>query len=380
MNVRDDTSPALDSASVRLFLCGDVMTGRGIDQILPHPSAPELHEDFVRDARDYVLLAERRSGWIPKPVTPEYVWGAALSELEQRAPDARIVNLETSITRSDDWVDKGINYRMHPDNVGCLTTARIDVCALANNHVLDYGYAGLLETLEVLERAGCHYAGAGRTLSEAYRPARLPLRSGTLRVFSVGTPSSGIPESWAAGQNRPGVALLPEVSESAAEELVSRIRRDKGVGDLVVVSIHWGPNWGYELPRAWVEFAHRLVEGGVDLVHGHSSHHPRAIEVYRGKLVLYGCGDFVTDYEGIEGYEEYRGDLAPMYFATLEPHSGRLLDLRLRVMQSRRLRLERATSRDVSWLERMLSTISAQFGTRFETAADGTIALARSAP
>ncbi len=352
------------------------MTGRGIDQILPHPSSPELHEDFVRDARDYVRLAERRSGWIPTPVTPEYIWGAALAELERRAPDARIVNLETSITQSDDWVDKGINYRMHPENVACLTAARIDACALANNHVLDYGYAGLLETLDVLDRAGCAHAGAGRTLSEARRPARLPLRSGTLLVFSVGTPSSGIPESWAAGETRPGVDLLPEVSASTAEQLVARIRREKRPGDLAVVSVHWGPNWGYELPRAWVEFAHRLIDGGVDLVHGHSSHHARAIEVYEGRLVLYGCGDFITDYEGIEGYEVFRGDLAPMYFATLEPRSGRLLELRIRVMQARKLRLEPASASDVCWLEASLSALSAELGTRFERAGDGTILLA----
>src|SRR5689334_12652302 len=125
---------------VTLFLCGDVMTGRGVDQILPHPSAPELFEPYMRDARDYVLLAEESAGPIPRPVGFEYIWGEALGELGRAKPHARIVNLETSVTRSDDAMPgKGIHYRMHPENVGCLTAAGVEVSVLANNHVLDWG-------------------------------------------------------------------------------------------------------------------------------------------------------------------------------------------------------------------------------------------------
>src|SRR6266516_2677472 len=120
------------------------MTGRGVDQILPCPSAPEIFEPCVRDARDYVALAGLASGPIPRALAPGYIWGDALEELARAAPDARIINLETSVTSSDEyWPDKGVNYRMHPDNIACLTVARIDVCVLANNHVLDYGYGGL---------------------------------------------------------------------------------------------------------------------------------------------------------------------------------------------------------------------------------------------
>ena len=86
--------------SVRLFLCGDVMTGRGIDQILPHPCDPALHEDYVQSAIDYVRLAEQLNGPIQRPVNPAYIWGAAIEEWSRAKPDARIVNLETSITRS----------------------------------------------------------------------------------------------------------------------------------------------------------------------------------------------------------------------------------------------------------------------------------------
>src|SRR5213593_2572493 len=97
--------------SMRLFLCGDVMTGRGIDQALPHPSSPVLYEPYVRDARDYVDLAEKAHCPIARPVTFEYIWGEALGELERAGVDAQIINLETAITAADTkWPDKGIHY------------------------------------------------------------------------------------------------------------------------------------------------------------------------------------------------------------------------------------------------------------------------------
>ncbi|MBU1394726.1 MAG: CapA family protein, partial [Gammaproteobacteria bacterium] len=147
--------PAAGGPGMTLFLCGDVMTGRGIDQVLPHPGDPVLHEGYVTSAPDYVALAERVNGPIPRPAEFAYVWGDALAEWARIAPDLRIVNLETAVTTRDDWQrGKGIHYRMHPANVPCLTAAGIDCCVLANNHVLDWGYAGLAETLETLRRAG----------------------------------------------------------------------------------------------------------------------------------------------------------------------------------------------------------------------------------
>jgi len=113
----------------KLFLCGDVMTGRGIDQILAVPGDPTLDEPWVKDARDYVALAERANGPIPRGADPAYVWGEALAILDEERPDARIVNLETAMTTSDERAPKGINYRMHPANAGCLAAARIDWAA-----------------------------------------------------------------------------------------------------------------------------------------------------------------------------------------------------------------------------------------------------------
>ena len=133
----------MTSALITLFLCGDLMTGRGVDQILPFSNAPLLFESYVRDARTYVSLAEKRNGPIPDPADYRYPWGDALKILDEIRPNAKIVNLETSITTSDDfWPKKGIHYRMHPANVELLKVAAIDVCVLANNHVLDLRGSG----------------------------------------------------------------------------------------------------------------------------------------------------------------------------------------------------------------------------------------------
>jgi poly-gamma-glutamate capsule biosynthesis protein CapA/YwtB (metallophosphatase superfamily) len=123
--------------TVRLFLCGDVMTGRGIDQILPHPCSPDLHEAYLRSAIDYIRLAEKASRPIPRNVDSSYIWGTAVEELTHAGPHARIINLETCITRSEDYFPKGINYRMSPENADCLAAAAVDCCVLANNHIID---------------------------------------------------------------------------------------------------------------------------------------------------------------------------------------------------------------------------------------------------
>jgi len=362
---------------VTVFLCGDVMTGRGIDQALPHPSHPRIHEPAVKDAGQYVRLAEAANGPVPRPIGFSYIWGAALDELARVAPDARVINLETSITRSDVyWPEKEIHYRMHPDNVQCLTAAGIDVCALANNHVLDFGHPGLRETLETLSQARLGTAGAGDTLAEARAPAVVEISGkGRLVVFGFGDESSGIPSSWTATNDRPGIDVLPDLSEATATGIVERVHEVKRARDVVVASIHWGSNWGYEVSRAQQRFARRLLDGGVDIVHGHSSHHVRPIEIYRGKLILYGCGDFLNDYEGIAGYEEFRDDLTLMYFATLHPETGRLVSLRMTPMQIRNLRANRATPEEAEWLGHTLARVSRAFGARVELTADGTLAL-----
>ena len=354
-----------NTRAVSLFLCGDVMTGRGIDQVLPHPSKPVLYEPYVESAVEYLEMAERANGPIEQPVSFSYIWGDAAAELERATPEARIVNLETSVTTSENYERKGINYRMHPANTPCLTAAKIDCCVLANNHVLDWGYSGLTETLATLRRAGVKTAGAGQNLAEALTPAVIELGGGArVLTFGCGMADSGIPCDWAATDAKPGIAWLPDLSDTQVGSIAERVHTVKHPGDIAVLSIHWGPNWGYRVPEEQRVFAHKLIDvARIDVIHGHSSHHPKAIEVYRDKPIFYGCGDFLNDYEGISGYEECRSHLVLMYFVTVDRFTGKLLRLEMTPLETKRFRLQLAAHQDAVWLRDILNREGKGMGT-----------------
>jgi len=199
--------------SLRLFLFGDVMTGRGIDQALPHSVNPVLYEPYVRDAREYVRLGEKTHGAMRRPLRFDYIWGDALRELDRAKVDLRIANLETAITSAETpWPHRGIHYRMHPQNVGCLSAGRINACALANNHVLDWGYDGLSETLQTLDAAGIAHSGAGNDADEAMQPAVLDrAENGRVLFFSFGSTTSCIPHDCKATSISLGEILLDDL-------------------------------------------------------------------------------------------------------------------------------------------------------------------------
>lgn len=339
------------------------MLGRGIDQVLPQPAPPQLFETACKSALDYIALAERKSGPIPRPIPFDYVWGDALGAFS--AADIRIINLETSITRRGKPEPKGIHYRMAPEHVPVLLAASIDCCILANNHVLDWGYEGLLDTLDALHAAGIQTAGAGRDATEAARPARVTSASGrNVLVYAIAAPSSGVPDAWEAGGTQPGVAFLDRVSAKAASAIADRILRERQREDLVVLSIHWGPNWGFHIPSADSAFAHGLIDrGAVDLVLGHSSHHPKGIEVRRDRPIFYGAGDLINDYEGIGGYEEFRPNLALLHSASFSDGGG-LSALQLIPFRVENFRLKHPRSDEVAWLLNTMARECRLFGER----------------
>jgi len=363
-----------NSDVVTVLLGGDVMLGRGVDQILPHPGEPVLHEPYMRDARGYVRLAEHANGPIPRPVDWTWPWGEVLAVLDDAAPDARLINLETTITDDGHFADrKPVCYRIHPDNLPALTALRPDVCALANNHILDFGYQGLTDTVAALDRAGIQWAGAGAELPTARRPAVVTVHNGhRVLIGSVAMTSAGVPESWAASWHRPGVWLIRDPSQrDAADDVAAQLRARTRDGDVTIASVHWGSNWGYAIAPSEIAFAHRLIDAGVDIVHGHSSHHPRPIEIYRGKPILYGCGDVIDDYEGIGGHEPLRPELRLLYMTCTDPATGELVSLQLIPLRVRRMRLERASQADAEWLRTTMEHTSRRFGTRVAARSDG---------
>jgi poly-gamma-glutamate capsule biosynthesis protein CapA/YwtB (metallophosphatase superfamily) len=201
------------------------MLGRGVDQVLPHLGDPELRESGAGDARAYVGLAERAHGPIPQPASFAWPWGHALAVLDEVAPDARVINVETSVTRNADFAaGKAVHYRMSPGNLPAVTVAHPDVCVLANNHVLDFGRAGLADTLDALAAAGLPAAGACRDAAQAWQPVAVPVPGGRVVVFACGAASSGIPPRWGCDP-RPLLAPPPPGRGLPRQARPVRLRR-----------------------------------------------------------------------------------------------------------------------------------------------------------
>jgi len=194
-------------------------------------------------------------------------------------------------------------------------------------------------------------------------------------VFSYGSPTSGVPWEWAATAHRPGVNFLEDTSKKTARRIAREMHRFNSQRDVIVASIHWGGNWDYRIRDEETGFAHQLIEHGIAVVHGHSSHHVKTAEIYGGRLVLYGCGDLINDYEGISGYEDFRSDLTLLYLPGIDPRRGRLLEARLVPMRVAGLRLNRGTEADAKWLCELLNRLAAPLDTRGELAPDQTITL-----
>ena len=321
------------------------------------------------DATGYVDLAVERNGHLPpaKDRRVDYIWGDAIQVLKEQKPDLRIINLENSITTNPHpWPDKGIHYRMHPKNVDVILSADIDCCVLSNNHILDWSMGGLLETLSTLKTAGIKYVGAGHNETEAMAPAVFDLGpKGRVLVFAGGHHSSGVFMEWKATSSRPGVNIVEVHRSSSVEQIKEVIKKYKREGDIVVFSIHWGGNWGFDIDEYHKRWAHSIIDTGlVDVIHGHSSHHVKGVEVYKQKLIIYGCGDFLNDYEGIHGHERQRGDLALMYFPQVEPSTGKLLKLVMVPTQTKYLRVNRAGESDIKWLLETMDRECRKFGGR----------------
>jgi poly-gamma-glutamate synthesis protein (capsule biosynthesis protein) len=149
-------------------------------------------------------------------------------------------------------------------------------------------------------------------------------------------------------------------------------------GDVLIASVHAGQNFGHEIDPAERAFFRRLIdEAGFDLVHCHSSHHVKAIELHAGRPILYGTGDLISDYEGIApsaSEASYRSDLGTMAFARFSAGAGACRELILRATRLRRLRVQRADADETATVCAILNRESVQFGTRIENR-DGLLAV-----
>ncbi|HEY7417600.1 MAG TPA: CapA family protein [Ktedonobacteraceae bacterium] len=252
-----------DAESFYLLLVGDVMLGRLVNDLL-------------------------------KVKPPVYPWGDTLSLFQQA--DVRLCNLECAIAdRGTPWsaTPKIFHFRSDAKNVTVLNAAQIDAVSLANNHVLDFDYEGFFDMMGHLQRAGIRMAGAGATLSEASQPAIWEVRGRKLGLIAC----TDNEPAWAASRRHPGVWYVPiEMQDKRAHEQFEVVERTRSEVACLVVSLHWGPNWGSVPPPEHRLFAHALIDRGADIVFGHSGHIVRGVEVYKNRPILYCAGNFIDDY------------------------------------------------------------------------------------
>jgi len=285
------TSERIEKRPLQLLLLGDCMFGRLVNEVL-------------------------------EKATPEYPWGDTLPILH--GADYRICNLECVISdRGEPWsvYPKAFHFRSAAKNVAALNVARINAVSLANNHILDYGYDAMFQMLEILDRAGIVHSGAGANVEQASRLATAEVCGRRLGLLAFTDNEPG----WEATAHEPGIFYVPvHLSDPRAQALLEIVREQKDAVDLLIVSAHWGGNWGYYPPREHIALAHALVDAGAGLIFGHSSHVFRGIEFYEGRPILYSAGNFVDDY-AVDRIE--RNDQSFIYAADIENGTSRRLSL-----------------------------------------------------
>lgn len=248
---------------MRLCFIGDVMIGRLVNEVL-------------------------------KFEKPEYTWGDVLPIFKKA--DIRICNLECVISDvGEPWslTPKVFHFRSDSKNIKVLKIANIDLVSLANNHSLDYGYSAMFDMLENLKRNNILYSGVGKNLKEASQPAILELLNKKIGFISF----TDNEPNWSAEEDKPGIFYV-ELKENGKnlDYLLNLIKETKKIVNYLIISAHWGPNWGYEPLNEHIYFAHKFIDYGADLIFGHSPHIFRGVETYKNKFIIYSAGDFVDDY------------------------------------------------------------------------------------
>lgn len=248
---------------MRIALLGDVMLGRLVNKMLKHSD-------------------------------PAYPWGNTLSILQ--TADLRICNLECVLSDiGNPWstTSKVFHFRSDEKNIKTLQIAKIDIVSLANNHVLDYEYEALRRMQNILKEHGILYAGAGKDLSNASKPAFCQINGLKIALIAF---TDNEPD-WAAQETKPGILYIPtDINDKRMQNFLNHIENLRKQVDFLIVSAHWGSNWGYYPPKEHTSIGHAIIDAGADLIFGHSCHVFRGIEVYKNRPIIYSAGDFIDDY------------------------------------------------------------------------------------
>ncbi|MEF8841211.1 MAG: CapA family protein [Haloarculaceae archaeon] len=318
----------------RLGFAGDVMLGRGVDE-------------------------RWRDG------APTGIWGTLLDRV--RSLDGLFVNLECCLSeRGTPRSGRTYHFRAAPDwAVPALGTGGVAWASLANNHVLDFGTGAFSDTLEHLSAGGIPHAGAGSDVGAAIEPSFVEIGGLDVAVVALTDRSP----SYGAGPNSSGTAFVrTDLRDPRTRRLVgTALARARGADPaLLVASLHWGPNWETRPSRRRRRFARWLVDRGVDVVHGHSAHVVQGVEIYRGRPILYDCGDLVDDYAVKPDLRNDRSFLFELLIS-----EGELSALRLVPVEIAGEAANRADEAVARWLRDRMRARSAAFGTTLRREGDG---------
>lgn len=275
---------AFDDAAARWRQAAD----SGDEAAPPPPAAGEASLRLV--AGGDVLLGRQMSGWVALRGARDPF--AQIARLIQAA-DLAVVNLETGIGTTGDFIDKGGRqpyfYRALPDMLDVLIEAGIHGVCTANNHAMDYGREALAQQCEILDACGFLHFGAGGDAIQAALPAYARVQDRTIAFIGVETETP----CMAAGDDTPGVNYA--VPASLAQRVAGAIAVARAHADIVVVSPHWGENWLDAPAAAQREAARRFIDLGADAVLGHSAHVLQGMELHAGCPIIYDMGTLLFD-------------------------------------------------------------------------------------
>ncbi len=317
----------MSARPLRLLLGGDAMLGRGVDDAI------------ARDGVQAPLAALR-----------SHLAGA----------DLVAVNLECAITAADTWYRgpaKAFYFRARPAAAELLRRAGVGLCTLANNHALDAGAEGLLDTLDILRAHGIACVGAGADADAAWEPVVLEIAGQRLGVLA----GCDHQPDFAAGPHTPGIAYLDIADAAQVDALLGRVRRLAAAVDHAIVALHWQPNWVPTVGADYRVLAGRLIDAGARLVWGHSPHHFLGVQWFGPAAVLYSTGGLIDDY-AVDA--AFRNDRQLLFEVSLTPggvQRVRALPLRLDLA-----RTAPADGADRAWIVSRFAAQCARHGSQVD--------------
>ncbi len=254
--IQTSSSNLTDTDTVRMMFAGDVTLAHTLQEMIGNDTS-------------YVFAQWHH----PKPL------------------DIFMVNLENPVTTANKKLEKEFTFKMKPIHLSTLRSGGINIVNCANNHIHDFGEAGLLETMRTLDSAGIARVGIGRNLDEARTPKIFSVKGKRIGFLGYGG------WSFPATKRKAGVAYR---SVDIVTEDVKKLRTNV---DVVVVNFHWGKELAESVSVSQIALAHKVIDAGADLIIGHHPHVLQGIELYKGKTIAYSLGNFVFGGHSRHTYE-----------------------------------------------------------------------------